>query len=184
MRRSVRMVGLAVLGLWVLASGDRGFAQSINRSLDEGSRGVWNRVEGPYAAAIFRQAQRMDLPCNDGDGQCSLGRLADAVEIFASNEASAPRHVIAAISYSGGGNAVMREILLFERRDGAYRYRAQLSGLYGSDLKATFQGATATFTAQTLKPDDSRCCPTGETVYQVDLTTGRVRYLSGNRPRS
>ena len=180
--RMTRLAWLAALGPAVLAPGGPGLAQPANRSLDEGSRAVWNRVEGPYAAAIFRQAQRMDLPCADGNGQCSLGRLADEVEIHASNETPAPRHVIAAISY-GGGSAMMREILLSERRGGAYRYRARLSGLYGTGLKATFEGSTATFRALTLRPDDARCCPQGETVYEVDLASGRVRHVSGNRPR-
>jgi hypothetical protein len=75
-----------------------------------------------------------------------------------------------------GGNSVGITVGLFARAADGWRFAGLVEGLFGMDPRApAFLGPRIELTTTTLRPNDPRCCPTGETRWSIDVTSRRAR---------
>jgi hypothetical protein len=145
----------------------------------------WNNLKGPYAASIYNYAKHKSVECERPMGtmrKCSLAEIVGSVSAF--DTASSP-YVFSSIYYlPTSGNMVLGDHSIFYSEDGVhYRHMRSVACLLGSIVSAEYKAADRQFivVTQTMKPDDSHCCPSGVTKWRVPLDTGKATYISGNR---
>ncbi len=147
---------------------------------------IWNGLQGPASASIFRYAQARTIQCflpGGAEAQCSLASRVESVRAFYSEGASlAGDDVLAVIVYAPvTGNAVVSDTLLFHRNGQDYRLVKAVSGLVGDPVAARFSEGGIVVSTRTMRPEDARCCASGRTDWTLDPARGRASWRAGYR---
>lgn len=80
----------------------------------------------------------------------------------------------------GGGNAMQLSVGYFQRTPAGFRLVYPIGGIFGlTPRDAVFSGNTIELTTTPPRPGEAPCCPTGETRWSFDRSTGLVTKLSG-----
>jgi hypothetical protein len=145
---------------------------------------VWNKVQGPAAAALYRFARDHKTPCEKDQVEttCRFVDLVYKVQIIYDwDEYKNTKTAFAVMWYQPDtGNALWFNTFIMGRdQSGSFRVHHQVVGLVGSPVGGHFNGRDYIVTTATLMPDDARCCPLGRTVWRVKLNDPRAIYLSG-----
>jgi hypothetical protein len=164
-----------------------GASAQTQRALEPEARSMWNKLEGPAAADVFRHAQGKRLQCHgfEGERPCTLAQVTDRVDLHHAPSGAGQPLALAVISYNPDtGNSMLFDLPLMRREpDGRYRRIADVEGLVGFPEKVSFEGGAITIVTMTLRGNDARCCPSGRTTWRIDAATGRAVYASGYRSR-
>lgn len=155
------------------------------QSLPSWALKTWNETKGPAAAGVFNYAKRALISCYEGEREmkCSLASRVDAVSIYYSAPDNAPDYAFVVIYFEpDNGNALWYDAGIFRRTpDGRYIHLRRVTGLIGAIDNAKLDQTDFIVTTATLMPDDSRCCPSGRTIWRVSIGSGQAKYLSGYR---
>jgi hypothetical protein len=163
-------------------------AEAKKPEMPDSALATWNAFEGPWAADVFKWADAREDGCYNFDTRdldpCPFSHLITEAKGYPSDVTDAPEFVFVDLGYPAqGGNAYLVERVIFARQaDGQYKFKTELNTLIGTDLKVSEPGPVLTITSTTLKPGEPRCCPTGQTVWRLDLASGEVSHVSGDKP--
>lgn len=88
----------------------------------------------------------------------------------------------AVIRYALGGNNFGQEGVLFQNVGGQLRFLRRVPEFYGTPNSAKFAVGKVTLAMTVMLPTDTRCCPTGKEIREVDATSGRHWRLIDAKP--
>jgi hypothetical protein len=125
------------------------------------------------------------LTCIDGKGErpCALIPITYQIRDFPSSPGTKPERVLFQVFYQADtGNVVTNSAALFEReKSGSYAFRREIINLVGPIERVAFKQSSVEIITATHRPEDGRCCPSGETKWIADFKSGKARYASGNK---